>query len=112
MRPSTDCMPAADHQSIVRLCCRQISISFGGGGSGQVEGMVAGATQDNANLSSMLEPEPTPWRRLDSGDGGLCVPITKKKPGDEGPNGLYGPASAVNQSVDRDVFGAKIYAVA
>jgi hypothetical protein len=122
--------------------------SFGGGGSGQVEGLVAGGTQDNANLWSMVDPVPTPWRRLDGGDGGLCVflrngdlitsrpfnaadyqrfrwdsgarrfvnegvvPVTKKKPGDEGRNGLYGPAAAVNQPVDRDAFGAKIYAVA
>ena len=37
----------------------------------QVAGLVAGGTQDNSNIYSQLEPQPSPWKHVgDCGDGG------------------------------------------
>jgi hypothetical protein len=36
----------------------------------QVPGLIGGGLQDNGNAYALVEPEASPWRRLDGGDGG------------------------------------------
>ena len=49
------------------------SRSFWGtlGSSPVIDGLVGGGTQDDGVVYASLEPSPTPWRKLDGGDGQL-----------------------------------------